>query len=70
MEAPQPAKVAVSVAEQGKVTNAPGEDVINGVATVQEPRLYKLVHFADRPREVTATLTFDKGVSANACTFR
>lgn len=50
-------------------TNAPGSDVINGVVTVTDYKLYKLVKLDNFQANQTIKLTVPKGVTLNAFTF-
>lgn len=46
-----------------------GDDVMDGVAKVSDARLYRLVKFEQSEQGLLVTLTFPKGVTANAFTF-
>lgn len=60
--------VDVRVEVQGH-PDASGADVHDGNATVSQARLYRLVEFDQSENGILVTLTFPKGVTANAFTF-
>ena len=66
MDGPAGAKVRVQV-EGG--SPAGGVDVQGEEVTISGARLYRLVQLSEATQGTTVTLTFDKGVSANAFTF-
>ena len=69
MGAGQPASIKVLV--NGRAVDVPtaGSDVLNGVVTVGDHRLYRLVHSANILRDATLELQFPAGVTINAFTF-
>ena len=66
MDGPAGAKVRVRVEGGGPPG---GADVQGEEVTISGARLYRLVRLPEATRGTTVTLTFDKGVSANAFTF-
>ena len=66
MDGPAGAKVRVQVEGGGPPG---GADVQGEEVTISGARLYRLVRLPEATRGTTVTLTFDKGVSANAFTF-
>lgn len=66
MQGPPGSTVSVSV-EGGAVPG--GEDVVDGNVKVSDARLYKLVELPEFSDGQKVTLTFSKGVTANAFTF-
>lgn len=66
MQGPPGSRVSVSV-EGGAVPG--GADVVDGKVKVSDARLYKLVELPEFSEGRQVTLTFSKGVTANAFTF-
>ena len=69
MGSDKPAEVRVSIDGEAINLNR-GEDVgENGIVTVEEFKLYRLVSFDEFNKSFELELTFDEGVQVNAFTF-